>query len=163
MSQSDSSLKCIIQQVACSLGYSNLKDKQKQSILEFIKGRDVFVSLPTGFGKSLCYIVLPYVFDELRGVQKKCMILVVSPLLALMKDQVANITAKGIASIHISDKETSSSSKKRALLAGEYQIIFSSPESLFHGTELRKIICTDIYRANLVAFVIDEAHCVKMW
>ena len=49
---------------------------------------DVFVSLPTGFGKSLCYILLPRVFDLLRGVEKKSIVAVISPLIALMEDQL---------------------------------------------------------------------------
>lgn len=163
MSHSDVKLKCAIDKAASLLGYSNLKSQQTQSILEFVKGRDVFVSLPTGFGKSLCYVLLPLVFDELRKVEKKSLILIVSPLVALMKDQVASINAKGISSIHVTDIEITTSSVKAALSAGRYQIIFVSPEALFRGTEMRSIICTDIYRENLVAFVVDEAHCVKKW
>ena len=54
----------------------------------------MFVSLPTGYGKYLCYTLLPSVFDLLRGVKEKSIVLVVSPLLALMKDQVASISER---------------------------------------------------------------------
>ena len=64
-----------------------LKPEQRTSIFQFASGSDVFVSLPTGYGKSLCYTLLPPVFDLLRGVKEKSIVLVVSPLLALMKDQ----------------------------------------------------------------------------
>lgn len=63
----------------------------------------------------------------------------------------------------MSDKDITSHSTRRALVVGEYQIIFVSPEALFRRTELRRLLCSDIYREHLVAFVIDEAHCVKKW
>ena len=70
---------------AHSLGYV-LKPEQRRFIFQFASGSDVFVSLPTGYGKSLCYTLLSSVFDLLRGVKEKSIVLVVSPLLALMKD-----------------------------------------------------------------------------
>ena len=75
-----------IHDAAFSLWF-NLKTKQKESIFYFLKGADVFVSLPTGFGKSLCYILLPKVFDLLRGVDNKSIIVAISPLITLMEDQ----------------------------------------------------------------------------
>ena len=68
-------------------GYHYAKDK---AIRQFILGRDVFVSLPTGYGKSVCYFSLPLVFDRLRRVEKKSVVVVVIPLVALMKDEVAS-------------------------------------------------------------------------
>ena len=85
-------LKDSIKTVACSLGSDKLKQKQEESILNFAKGRDVFVSLPTGYGKFICYIILPWLFI----VDKKSIVLVVSPLIALTGDQVESITAMGI-------------------------------------------------------------------
>ncbi len=60
------------------LGYTRLREGQELAIREFLKGKDVFVSLPTGSGKSLCYMILPYIFNFIRG---RCdsMVLVVSP------------------------------------------------------------------------------------
>ncbi len=84
-----SHLDGIIVKAAGSLGYT-LKPEQKQALLKFVGGQEVLVSLPTGFGKSLCYILLPRIFDLLRGVENKCVIIVVSPLIALMKNQVAS-------------------------------------------------------------------------
>ena len=56
-----------------------LKPEQKQALLKFVGGQDVFVSFPTGFDKSLCYILLPRIFDLLRGVENKsCVVIVVS-------------------------------------------------------------------------------------
>ena len=61
-----------------------------------MEGNDVFLSLPTGYGKSLCYTALPYAFDELRATDTLSVVVVVSPLIALMKDQVAVYSAKGL-------------------------------------------------------------------
>ena len=58
-------LKASIKAAACSLGYEKLKLEQEESILHIVKGTDVFVSLPTGYSKSICYIVLPSLFDIL--------------------------------------------------------------------------------------------------
>ena len=98
-------LNNVIFGVFVQLGYDKPADDQQRAIKEFVQGRDVFVSLPTGAGKSLCYATLPYVFDKLRRYQRvmnktdareisgdctgNSIVIVVSPLLALMSDQVA--------------------------------------------------------------------------
>ena len=151
----------MISRAANSLGYV-LKMEQEQSLRKFVAGNDVFVSMPTGFGKSLCYILLPCIFDLIREVEGKSIILVVSPLI-LMQDQVATISALGITMVCITDKETSSSAVTLAVCKGEYQIICISPEALFLSTRWRNILSTVTYRSNLVGFIIDEAHCIKKW
>ena len=67
--------------------YYTVKAEQEEAIMHLTLGRDVFVSLPTGYGKSFCYQALPFVFDGLRKVEK-LIVMVVSLLVALMKDQV---------------------------------------------------------------------------
>lgn len=68
-------------------GFANVRPNQHKAIKTFLEGHDVFVSLPTGGGKSLCYAVLPYAFDELRG-RNSSIAIIVSPLNALMINQV---------------------------------------------------------------------------
>ena len=69
------------------LGYSSLKSQQKRAITSFLEGNDVFVSLPTGSGKSLCFALLPFAFDDFLR-REGSIAIVVSPLISLMKDQV---------------------------------------------------------------------------
>ena len=107
------------------LGYDMLKPEQEAALLSFL---GVFVSLPTGYGKSLCYAALPAAFDSLRNTfiictPSKSIVLVVSPLIALMKDQVATLSAKGL-SVGCITRESSDSERAMALhaLSGQYQL-----------------------------------------
>ena len=92
----------LIRDSASALGIYTLKPEQEKAILQFLLGRDVFVALPTGYGKSLCYFVLPLVFDRVRDVSNRSIVLVVSPLVTLMKDQVAHCSSRGLAAGYIS-------------------------------------------------------------
>ena len=87
---------CVIQQAivesAQCLGYSSVREVQAKAIRSVVAGKDVFISLPTGTGKSLCFALVPVVFDRLLGYKKGAetsIAIVVSPLIALMKDQVS--------------------------------------------------------------------------
>lgn len=155
--------KALVNAAARSVGYAELKEEQERAILSFLNGKDVFVSLPTGYGKSLCYGLLPKVFDMLRETPGASIAMVVSPLIALMKDQVDSFTAKGIKAGYVSDKEEEKGDTRRSIQKGECQLIFISPEALFGSLRWRRMLCTDHYRQNLVAFVVDEAHCVQKW
>lgn len=62
------------------LKVETLKDKQNEDICSFVNGRDCFVILPTGYGKTLCYVLLPYVYDHLRGKTRSSIMICVSPL-----------------------------------------------------------------------------------
>ena len=70
------------------LGYVKLKTEQSAVVEAFVIASDVFAALPTGYGKSLCYIILPFVFDEIRrkNPESQSIVLCISPLVALMKD-----------------------------------------------------------------------------
>ena len=75
---------------AAKLGYPELKPQQQEVVVEFISGRDVFAVLPTGYGKSLCFGLLPIAYDLLEGCKERnAIVVVVSPLTAIMKDQVS--------------------------------------------------------------------------
>ena len=79
-----------------ALGYEKVRQEQFDVVLNFLKGNDVFVSLPTGGGKSLCYACLPLVYDWLREDSSKSIAVVISPLNALMQDQVTSFSKRGM-------------------------------------------------------------------
>ena len=120
----------------------------------------VFVALPTGYGKSLCYSCLPYVFDLIMCKEKQSIVVVVSPLVALMKDQVDSCTAKGLSAAYVS-AEPGNENMNQGVLEGRYQLVFLSPEALFFSRRWREMLREEPYCSNLVAFVIGEAHCIK--
>jgi ATP-dependent DNA helicase RecQ len=91
-----------------ALGYPTPKEEQVQVVEQFLLGRDVFVSLPTGGGKSLCYGCLPIVFDTLRQVKQQSIVLVISPLNALMEDQVGRFSERGLKAAQLSTKDDTS-------------------------------------------------------
>ena len=93
VSISKSEFRLIFLSVIQNMGYDRPTDDQREAVESFVLGKDVFVSLPTGSGKSLCYACLPHVFDELRSrgggsLDHHSIVVVVSPLNSLMQDQV---------------------------------------------------------------------------
>ena len=87
---------------ASILGYGCLKSEEEEVVDEFVKSNDVFVCLPTGYGKSLCYMILPVLFDILYG--RDCSystIIIVTPLIAIMKDQVRFLERKGLKAVYV--------------------------------------------------------------
>ena len=144
------------------LGFQ-LRPRQQEVVLAFLRGRDVFVSLPTGSGKSLCYSILPWAFDLLRKrAAESSVVVVVSPLIALMKDQVESLRRKTVTAICIGET-TGNEELIEEVHEGKYQVLFFSPERLLTDMGWRDMLQSAYYQENLVGFIIDEAHCVKMW
>ena len=83
-------LDSIIIRASQRLGYTGVRPMQLQAIRSFMEGNDVFICLPTGSGKSLCYSVLRYAFDDPLNREGN-IVVIVSPLIALMKDQVSSM------------------------------------------------------------------------
>ena len=88
-SDNESQLHAVISDVVKKLGYLAVKDLQLQVISEVIRGHDEFAVLPTIYGKSLCYGCLPQVFDELYHPELPSIVCIISPLIAIIEDQVA--------------------------------------------------------------------------
>ena len=154
------------------LGLSDLKlkNEQKEAIYEVYGGKDVFVCLPTGFGKSVCFQILPFLFDHKRGLVggvKRCCAIIVSPLIALMVDQVKNLRKNGVQAVIISCGSRESSVVEKEFLATDSSLmsashIFSSPEALAH-TKWREALENPLMFSRVCAVVVDEAHCVSKW
>ena len=133
-------------------GYDSFRDRQEEIITNVLACRDSLVLMPTGGGKSLCYQLPALVFD---GVT-----LIISPLIALMKDQVDALNANGIAARFINS--TLSSSEMEQALAevrhGQVKLLYAAPERLTLPGFRRFLHSLDL---NLIA--IDEAHCISEW
>jgi ATP-dependent DNA helicase RecQ len=133
-------------------GFSELRPMQKEAIDAALDGRDALVVLPTGGGKSLCFQLPALVLDRLT--------IVVSPLIALMQDQVDGLKLLGVpaAAVH-ANLDADGRDELRALAsAGELRLLFVAPERLFQPGFLRWI-----EGMGVGAFAIDEAHCISQW
>ena len=155
-------IEAALKVVARSHGFTSLKDKQKEAVTSFASGKDVFVALPTGYGKSLCYQGLPCLFDTLlKHEVPSCIVVVVTSLVAIMKDQVSDLTERHIRAVFVTtDLEES---VETAVLNGKFSIVYISPELLLRQVKWREMLRSSVFQKNLVGFVIDEAHCVKKW
>ncbi|MBI5614721.1 MAG: DNA helicase RecQ [Gammaproteobacteria bacterium] len=133
-------------------GYPDFRGPQEAVIAHVLAGRDVLVLMPTGGGKSLCY-QLPAVLREGCG-------LVVSPLIALMQDQVAALRQVGVSAAYLNS--TLSAAAQRAVLeevrGGRLDLLYVAPERLLQQQTL------DFLAAQRIALIaVDEAHCVSQW
>ena len=151
----------VIREAGIKLGINKLTEDQVQTVHQFINGKYVLVCLPTGSGKSICYAILPLVFDALLG-RTGSMCLVVSPLTALMKDQVARFEKQGITAAFCGSKQTNIDIYK-AIRAGKVQLVFIMPEALVDNSYHRSMLAENCFQENMRAFIVDEAHCIKTW
>ena len=132
-------------------GYEEFRPLQEEIIERTIDGKDSFILMPTGGGKSMCFQIPALVFDGIT--------IVVSPLISLMKDQVQALKANGIKAdffnSSISPQEENTVIDKA--MKGELQLLYLSPEKLISVSN------TWIKNLNIKLVAIDEAHCVSMW
>lgn len=133
-------------------GYDTFREGQDTLISGILEGRDVFGIMPTGSGKSLCFQIPALMMDGIT--------LVISPLISLMKDQVATLNQAGIHAAYLNSSLTSAQYYKALSLAkeGRYPIIYVAPERLETEGFLDFALHTKI---AMVA--VDEAHCVSQW
>jgi ATP-dependent DNA helicase RecQ len=133
-------------------GYEHFRPLQEEIIQDALAGRDVFVLMPTGGGKSLCF--------QLPALLRDGLTIVVSPLIALMKDQVDALRTSGIAATYLNstlDREEAKA-RWRGLHRGEYRMLYVAPERLMLDTFLERAL-----NWNIAQLAIDEAHCISEW
>ena len=132
-------------------GYDTFKPLQKDAIKAALDGRDCLVVLPTGGGKSLCY--------QMPAAMERGLVLVVSPLIALMDDQVAAAREAGLEAdaLHSNLKAAHRSAAWQRLAEGKTQLLYVSPERLLAG-DIQSVIA-----GRLILVAVDEAHCVSHW
>ncbi len=148
------------------LSHVSLKDEQCSAIKAVYWGQDVFVCLPTGYGKSLCYQTLPFVMDYKSRTSKEASnsaIIVVSPLIALMEDQVGGLRKQGVKACIIS---SSTALLKENVCThhslGTDKLFFCAPEALI-TSKWRDAFDRPDFSDRIAAVVVDEAHCVSKW
>ena len=133
-------------------GYDQFRPLQGEIIEDALAGRDVFVLMPTGGGKSLCF--------QLPALMRDGLTIVVSPLIALMKDQVDALQTSGIPATYLNstlDREEAKA-RWRGLHRGEYRMLYVAPERLMLDTFFERAL-----NWNIAQFAIDEAHCISEW
>ncbi|HEY6806033.1 MAG TPA: ATP-dependent DNA helicase RecQ [Pyrinomonadaceae bacterium] len=133
-------------------GFEDFREGQRDVITSILSGKDVMVVMPTGSGKSLCYQLPAMMLDGAT--------LVVSPLIALMKDQVDALHARGLPATFINSaiNENEQRSRIEGIRRGEYKLVYVAPE------RFRSPRFNDALRSiNISLFAVDEAHCVSTW
>jgi ATP-dependent DNA helicase RecQ len=133
-------------------GFRDFLDGQEEVMANVLAGRDTMVIMPTGGGKSLCY--------QLPAMVMEGVTVVISPLIALMKDQVDALTAKGIPATVINSTLTLAQQTERieALRNREYKLVYVAPERFGSQRFVEALNAVDI-----ALFAVDEAHCLSQW
>ena len=133
-------------------GYTHFRPLQEDIINDILNGKDTFVLMPTGGGKSLCY--------QLPALLMGGVTVVVSPLISLMKDQVDSLRANGIEAAYLNSTLSYSEVKdiKASILDNKIKILYVAPERLTMADTLGLL-----KTANVSLFAIDEAHCISEW
>ncbi len=137
-----------------TFGYDQFRPLQREIMEAHLAGQDTFALLPTGGGKSLCF-QLPALVRADRGLT-----VVVSPLIALMKDQVDQLQAAGVAATYLNSSLSSAEARSRmaGLHRGEFRLLYVAPERLMLPEWQQNLTGW-----NVAALAIDEAHCVSEW
>lgn len=133
-------------------GYRTFRESQEDVISAVMSGRDIFTSMPTGGGKSLCYQIPGLMFDGLT--------VIISPLIALMKDQVDDAVSKGISAAFLNStlKKEEISGIYSRLYRNEIKLLYLSPERLAVEGYIDRL-----HDFKVSFFAIDEAHCLSEW
>ena len=154
----DPALDSLLQLIQKTWGYGTLRPLQEPAMRAMLERRDSVVVLPTGGGKSLCYQA-PALLLSQNGAGPT---VVVSPLIALMKDQVDSLRELGVAAAQL-DSSLSPDERRQVgsdLRTGKLHMLFLSPERLIGGGESLRGMLRD---AGVRTFAIDEAHCISHW
>jgi len=137
-------------------GYDRFRLGQREIILEAIKNKDLLVIMPTGGGKSLCY--------QLPALLKPGLTIVISPLIALMQDQVDSLVDNGIGATFLNsslDWEEMRSRQQR-ILKGKIKLLYIAPERLL-SEKFTQFLDRIARTLKIASFAVDEAHCISEW
>ncbi|MFT3839420.1 MAG: ATP-dependent DNA helicase RecQ [Myxococcaceae bacterium] len=142
----------VLQGLEKHFALSAFRPSQEAVVHSVLSGRNTVVVMPTGAGKSLCY--------QLPAVMVEGVAVVVSPLIALMHDQVEALHERGIAATFINSSlsDTERADRQRRMQAGEYKLVYVAPERFRSESFVRAL-----EQSKLSLFAIDEAHCISQW
>jgi ATP-dependent DNA helicase RecQ len=137
-------------------GYSAFRGEQEAIVQHIVAGGDALVLMPTGGGKSLCY--------QLPALLRDGVAIVISPLIALMQDQVDTLQQLGVAAAFLNSSQDNEQANAitDSLLQGELKILYVAPERLLSGN-FAYLLDQLAQRVGIALFAIDEAHCVSQW
>ena len=137
-------------------GWDGFRPGQRPVVEALLNGRDALAVLPTGGGKSLCY--------QLPALLKQGLVLVISPLVALMEDQVRQLRQRQIPSACLHSGLSSEDRQQvcRSLAEGALNLLYLAPERL-QSAQIRELIASTHSQGRLVAIAVDEAHCISAW
>ena len=137
-------------------GYESFRAGQKPVIEAALQNRDVLALMPTGAGKSICF--------QLPALLKPGLTIVISPLIALMQDQVDTLTDNGIGATFLNSTLNLNQARSRiqAILKGKIKLLYVAPERLFNEG-FQEFLNDVVQSVGLSGFVVDEAHCVSEW
>ena len=152
----------IVKENRRKFGHQSFREGQQQIIEQAMAGKDVFVLMPTGGGKSLCYQLPAWCCPGLA--------VVISPLLSLIQDQVQSLTKLGVQSVFLNSTQDYQSEQADIISAlhrttahGGIKLLYLTPEKLRHSQQMQNLL-QRLYQRNLLSrFVIDEAHCLSDW
>jgi len=146
------SLSDAVTSLRTHFGFDNFREGQREVIESVLAGKDVVVVMPTGSGKSLCYQLPAMILD---GVT-----LVVSPLIALMKDQVDALRARGLPATFVNSSipETEQRARIESLRRREHKLVYIAPER-FRSSRFNAALQS----IPISLFAVDEAHCISTW
>ncbi len=135
-------------------GYDSFRMNQEQAIETVLRGKDCVVLMPTGGGKSLCYQIPALMLDGLT--------VVISPLIALMKDQVDALKNNGVEAAFLNSTQTTQEQTKvfRDIRSGKLKLLYVAPERLLQSGDQ---FIDYLKSVNVSLFAIDEAHCISSW
>ncbi len=135
-----------------TFGYDSFRPLQREIMEASLSNRDVVAILPTGAGKSLCF--------QLPALAREGLTLVISPLIALMKDQVDALVASGVEATFLNSSVPGSEVQRRrsGLDHGQYKLLYAAPERV-----MTEGFLSDLQRWNVKAVAVDEAHCISEW
>ena len=135
-----------------SFGFDGFRAAQREVVESVLAGRDTVVVMPTGSGKSLCF--------QLPALVKQGLTVVISPLIALMKDQVEALQARNIAATFINSTLTSEEQRERiaAMGRGQFKLVYVAPERF-----RSQYFVETLRAADIALFAVDEAHCISQW